>query len=126
MTLPRALAVGVSRHITMLDPRNHGFELHMDKGCFKWVKASKNDLNSLVSDHFGRSPYFLFVNLKKRKIVGHYFLKNPHKDKKVRAGLNASKLVVKQKSEVLITQEIGEISFHILRDNLVDVYFFAR
>jgi len=83
---------------------------------------TKNDLDSPISRHFGRAPYFLFVNLKGKKIRGYYFLKNPYKNKSVRAGLAASKLVVKQKSEILITKEIGEISLHTLRDNLVDVY----
>lgn len=83
---------------------------------------SKDSLNSLLSDNFGRTPYFLFVNLKGQKIKGHYFLRNPYKNRSVRAGLEASKLIAKQKSEILITKEIGEISFHALRDNLVDVY----
>jgi cation diffusion facilitator family transporter len=85
------------------------------------VKA-KDGLNSLLSDYFGRAAYFMFVNLKGQKIKGHYFLKNPYKDKSIRAGLFVTKLIAKQKSEILITNEIGEISFHALRDNLTDVY----
>ncbi len=77
---------------------------------------------SPLSDYFGRAPYYLFVNLKGKKIKGYYYLKNPYQAQSVRAGLAASKLVVKQKSDTLITQEIGEISLHVLRDNLIDVY----
>jgi len=83
---------------------------------------TKKGLSSFLSDHFARAPYYLFVNLKGQKIKGHYFLKNPYKRKPVRAGLSAAKLIAKQKSEILITREIGEISFHALRDNLIDVY----
>jgi len=82
----------------------------------------KKGLNSSISDRFARAPYFLFINLKKLKVKGYYFLKNPHKDTPVRAGLAVSKLIAKQKSDILVTHEIGEISFHALRDNLVDVY----
>jgi cation diffusion facilitator family transporter len=83
---------------------------------------TKKGLSSLVADKFGRAPSFLFVNLEGRKIKGYYLLDNPFKDQKVRAGLAAAKLLVKQKSEVLITKEVGEISFHALRDNLFDIY----
>ena len=82
----------------------------------------KKGLNSSPSNHFGRAPYFLFINLKGKNIKGFYFLKNPYKNKSIRAGLAASKLISRQKSEVLITKEIGEISLHALRDNLIDVY----
>lgn len=82
----------------------------------------KKGLNSSLANHFGRAPYFLFINLKGKKIKGHYFLKNPYQNQKFRAGLAASKLIVEQKGEVLITREIGEISFHTLRDNLFDIY----
>jgi cation diffusion facilitator family transporter len=82
----------------------------------------KNGLESLISEEFGRAPYFLFVNLKGQNIKSYYFLENPYKDKKIRAGLAAAKLLSKQKSEVLITKEIGEISFYALRENLFDVY----
>jgi len=83
---------------------------------------TKEGLSSLLSDYFGHAPYFLFINLKGREIKGHYFLKNPYKSESVRAGLSASKFIAKQKSEILVTREIGEISFHALRDSLIDVY----
>jgi len=83
---------------------------------------NKKGLNSLVADKFGRAPYFLFVNLEGKKIRGDYVLKNPHLEKKVKAGLAVAKLLVEQKSETLITKEIGEISFYALRENLFDIY----
>ena len=83
---------------------------------------TKKGFNSSLSNHFGRAPYFLFINLEGKKIKSHYFLKNPYKDRPIRAGLAASKLIAKQKSEILVTREIGEISFYTLRDNLIDVY----
>ncbi len=83
---------------------------------------TKEGLASLPSDRFGRAPHLLFINLKGEEVKGFYFLDNPYKSKSVRAGLAVSKLLAKQKSEILITKEVGEISFHALRDNLIDVY----
>lgn len=84
--------------------------------------GEKKELDSPVFAQFGRAPYFLFVNLKGKRVKGYYFLENPYKNKPVRAGLATSKLIAKQKSDLLITREIGEISFYALRDNLIDVY----
>lgn len=85
---------------------------------------TKEGLDSKISDHFGRSPYFAIVFLDKesKSIENLEILKNEFKDKEVRAGLSASRFIVKEKIDSLITKEIGEISFHTLRDNLVDIY----
>ncbi|MCD6225473.1 cation diffusion facilitator family transporter [bacterium] len=82
----------------------------------------KDGLDVPVAERFGKAPFLLFVNLKKDKVKGFYFLKNPYLSQKVRVGLALAKLVVKQKSDILLTPEIGEIAFHVLRSNLVDVY----
>lgn len=84
--------------------------------------AKKKGLNSSLADQFGRAPYFLFINLKGKKIKGDYILENPYRNRPVRVGLSVVKLIARQKSEILVTKKIGEISFHTLRDNLVDVY----
>jgi len=121
------IADRIEKEIKRKVPQIDSFTIHVEpfKSDFHHlaipVKA-KRGLNSLLSNYFGRAPYFLFINLKGKMIKGYYFLKNPHKDKPIRAGLAVSKLIAKQKSEILVTREIGEISLHALRDNLVDVY----
>jgi len=84
--------------------------------------VDKNGLESKIAPRFGRSPNFLFVNLENEEIKGHYFLENAYRDKKVRAGLAVAKVLVEQKSDTLVVSKIGEISFHILQDNLFDIY----
>ena len=78
----------------------------------------KKGLESKIAKRFARAPYFLFVNLKAGQIKSYYFLSNPHQEQKVRAGLAAAKLIAGQKSDVLIIQEIGEITFYTLRECL--------
>ena len=51
-----------------------------------------------------------------------YVKENPYKEKMVRAGFAAVNFIVKEKIDALITREIGGISFHTLRDHLVDIY----
>ena len=84
--------------------------------------TQKQGLSSSIAKTFARAPYFLFVNLKAKKIKGYYFLKNPYQKQSTKAGLSVAKFVIKQKSGVLLTQKIGEIAYNALHNNLVDVY----
>jgi cation diffusion facilitator family transporter len=85
------------------------------------IKQNK-ELDSAVIDHFGRADNFIFIDIDNKEIKSFYIKKNPFKEKKVRAGLSAVNFVIKEKVNLLITQEMGDISFHTLRDNLVDIY----
>ena len=81
-------------------------------------------LNSKVMEHFGRADnfIFLFVDRKNKKIKDFYVKRNPFKREAIRAGLAVSKFLKKERVDVVITKEIGEISFHTLRDNLIEIY----
>ena len=86
--------------------------------------VSDKGLDSNVMENFGRANYFMFITLnkKERKIISRYVKKNPHKEKLVKAGLAAVNFIVKEKVYSLIAGDVGEISFHTLRDNLIDIY----
>jgi len=79
-------------------------------------------IDSKISDHFGRAEKFIFLEIDEGKIKNYYLKDNPYQKKEVRAGLEASLFVVKEKIDSIITKEMGPISFHTLRDNIVDVY----
>ncbi len=121
------IAEKVERAIKKEVPQVDSFSIHIEpfKSDYRHLAIpikTKNGLSSPVADQFGRAPAFLLVNLEGEKIKGYYLLDNPFKDQKMRAGLAAAKLLAKQKSEILIAKEIGEISFHALRENLFDIY----
>jgi len=85
--------------------------------------VNKNGLKSKVSNHFARANYFIFMELDGKKVKSHYFIENKYKKKKVRAGLFfIENIILKEKVDVVITIQIGAISFHTLRDHLIDVY----
>lgn len=105
------------------------FTTHIEP--YKMVKSriaipvkDDNGIKSEVSDHFGRAPYFLIVSLDtdKKTIDGWEVIENKYEDKAVRAGLNAANLIVKEKIDSLLTCEIGDISFHTLRDHIIDIF----
>jgi len=89
------------------------------------IPISENKgLNSKVMNHFGRANYFLFVDVdrEKKKINKMYTKRNPFKKKIARAGLAAVHFLVNEKVDILVTKEIGEISFHTARDHLINIY----
>jgi len=84
---------------------------------------NKNRLKSKVSNHFARANYFIFIDIDGKNIKSHYFKENKYKKKKVRAGLFfIQNIILKERVDVVITRQIGAISFHTLRDDLIDVY----
>ena len=83
---------------------------------------SQQDLDVKTVDHFARAPYFLFVTAKSGQIASFYIKENPFLKKEIRSGLAVSKEVLKENIDVVLTKRIGEISFHALRDALVDIY----
>lgn len=85
------------------------------------VKENKG-MDSEISNHFGRAEYFLIADIKGNKVVNWRIEKNPYLGKEIRAGLAVSKWIAGEKVEVVLTREIGMISLHFLRSNLIEVY----
>lgn len=66
---------------------------------------------------------FTFVKMNNKKFKIENIEENYFKNKKIRAGLGVSKRYFQNKgTNILITEEIGEIGFHRLRDYFVDIY----
>ncbi len=108
-------------------PKIDSFMVHIepyvdDYSHLVFPVSEDKGLKSKLADKFGRAPYFLFVNLEKDKIAGSYLIENPYRDKEVRVGLSVVKLINKQRANTLITKEVGEVSFHALRDYLMEIY----
>jgi cation diffusion facilitator family transporter len=83
-------------------------------------------LDSLVSLHFGSAPHFAFVEVEKGQIGGFYVVGNEAAKLKQKKGIAAAHFLIKEKSDVVLTGGIGEGPFHVLSDNLVDLYFLPK
>lgn len=108
-------------------PRLDSFIIHIEP--FKSVRQTVvipvsqcRGMASQISEHFGRAEFYIFITLEKGKIKSHKFKANPFRTREIRAGLAAADWVAKEKPDVLITKEMGAISLHALRDNLIEVY----
>ncbi|MEA3398148.1 MAG: cation diffusion facilitator family transporter [Patescibacteria group bacterium] len=79
-------------------------------------------LDSKIIDHFGRARNFLFATVKNKKITSFYVRENFYINQDIRAGLLTANKMLKENISVVLVKKIGEISFHTLRDNLIDIY----
>ncbi len=85
------------------------------------IKEEKG-LDSQIDKRFGRAEFFAVLKIKKDEIESLEFKENPFREKEIRAGLATARYLLEEKPDVLIIKEIGPISFHTLRDNLIEVY----
>ncbi|MCD6414036.1 MAG: cation diffusion facilitator family transporter [Candidatus Diapherotrites archaeon] len=86
------------------------------------VPVGEGSLDSKVTNNFARASYFVFAEVKKNKLVKTWVKENKFKQKEVRAGLSVSHWLLEKRVTAIVTKQIGEISFHTLRDHLVEVY----
>lgn len=83
-----------------------------------------NGLDSRVHGHFGRAPYFIVVKIGQESATIDDFYYNEHLGKinNIHVGVKVIKEMIKYGFNALFTSQIGEISFHMLRDDFVDIY----
>ena len=81
-----------------------------------------NGMDSRISEHFGRAPYFVIVKLQNGNADIEDFYTNEFLDEKGHIGIKAVRAVVKYKLDLVFVSNIGEIAYYMLKNNLADVY----
>jgi len=102
--------------------------IHVEPSREKYVSAiipveNIQGIESKIFGHFGRAPYFIILRLtddKDPEIEDFYYNEFLGEEKHV--GVKVIKVVIHYKLDLLFTSQIGEISFHMLKDNFVDIY----
>ena len=79
-------------------------------------------LNSRTHGHFARAPYFIILKLSDNRATIEDFYSNEFLGEKRHVGVKVARVVVRYKMDMLFASNIGEISFHMLKDNLIDIY----
>ena len=79
-------------------------------------------LNSIVSEHFGTAPHFVFVDVNPDGVERWFVRENQAVDLEKKRGVTVTNMLLKEKTTALLSDELGEGPFHILRDSFVDVY----
>jgi cation diffusion facilitator family transporter len=91
----------------------------LEKEVYRIVIPVERDegLNSKISEHFGKAPYFLFIDLYKGKPTHWFVFENEAAKKEKKRGIEAAHLLVGQKADILVAKEVGEGPYHVLRDS---------
>jgi len=79
-------------------------------------------MGSLMTPHFGEAPYFLFVDIEGESVQRWFMKDNPSLGLKRKKGVILSELIIGEDVTTLLTAEIGEGPYHILRDSFVAIY----
>ena len=121
------LADEVERRIIVESENIESVLIHIEPSTHKLITAiipveEIKGLESKVSGHFGRAPYFVILKIKnkKKEIEDFYLNEFLHKTKHI--GLNVVKVVINYGLDMLFTTQIGEISFYMLKNNFIDIY----
>jgi cation diffusion facilitator family transporter len=122
-----ALADEVERHIRKHYDHIESVFLHAEPAHSSSVAAiipveDINGLQSKVHGHFGRAPYFIILKIHGDRVDIEDFYLNEFLDKEMHIGVKVIKAVIGHGLDVLFTSQIGELSFHMLKDNFVDIY----
>ena len=86
------------------------------------ISVKEKNMNTELSELFGRAPYFCFLELEKGKIVSQEFKENPSKDIRGGAGSSAAKMIVEAGGETVITGNLGPRAEDALKQFGVKVY----
>ena len=84
--------------------------------------TSDNGLDSVVSEHFGSAPFFLFVDHGSEGVERWFTRENPGAGLEKKRGVVVTDMLVEEDATVLLSDELGDGPFHILRDNFIGVY----
>jgi cation diffusion facilitator family transporter len=123
-----ALSHEAQRAIRDKRPEVQGVVLHVEpyRGRVRNVLIpvkGRDGLKAELAEHFGRAEAFLLATLEEGRVRGFAVEDNPFQHKNVRAALAVINRFVKEKQlDAVIVRDLGEIAFHGLRDNFVDVF----
>ncbi len=123
------VADNVEDHIKNTFPYIESVYVHVEPGKSQTPLAiipvkDINGLDSKVHGHFGRAPYFIVVRIADNTPEIEDFYYNEHLEDKgnIHVGIKVIRELTRYGLNALFTSQIGEISFHMLKDSFVDIY----
>lgn len=90
--------------------------------CLAVPVETRKGLSSVVSEHFGMSPYFLICDLKGGKVKKSRTVSNPGAKVDVRMGLEASKFLIDQGVDVILVITMGDGPYWMLKSNSIAMH----
>ncbi len=87
------------------------------------IAIKEKNLESDISDVFGRSPYFAFVSVENGEITETEIEENKSADQVGGAGISAAEVVVQKEINFLIANNVGPRATDVLKQFDVVIHF---
>ncbi len=87
------------------------------------TSSTDKNIESNVSDIFGRCPYFIIAEIKDNKIEKTEAIKNESIDQMSGAGISTAQLMAEKNVNAVITGNVGPRALDVLNQFNVEVYF---
>jgi len=86
------------------------------------ISATGKDIESNVSDVFGRCPYFVIIEIEDGKIKETEAVKNESIDQMSGAGISTAQLIADKNVNAVITGSVGPRALDVLRQFNIEIY----
>ena len=83
------------------------------------IPMNEKTLNSSVSAHFGRAPYYLIYDTETKESV---FIDNSASASRGGAGIKAAQVILDQQANALITPRLGDNAADVLEAANIEIY----
>jgi len=95
-----------------------------EKGIYRIAFPVTEDsgLHSRICEHFGGTPYFMFVDVEDGRPKRWLVAGNPGASVERGRGIEAARFLVQHKADFLAVKELGEGPYHVLRSSSVRVF----
>lgn len=86
------------------------------------ISSLGKDLDSTVSEVFGRCPYFIIAEIEGKKIKGFEAVENTFANQMGNAGISAAQAVAEKDVKAVITGNLGPKASDVLRQFDIESY----
>jgi len=114
VTVPEWNADGVATDADVADT-----EIKMEDFMKIAIPVNEKTLNSSVSAHFGRAPYFLIYDTETKESA---FMDNAASTSRGGAGIKTAQVILDQQANALITPRLGDNAADVLEAAKIEIY----
>ena len=86
------------------------------------VSSIDKNIESNVSDVFGRCPYFIIAEINDKKIEKSEIIKNKSIDQMGGAGISTAQLMAEKDVNIVITGNVGPRALDVLNQFNIEIY----
>jgi len=86
------------------------------------ISSVGKNIESKVSDIFGRCPYFIIAEIENKKIGKTEVIKNESTDQMSGAGIATAQLIAEKNVRAVITGNVGPRALNVLKQFKIEIY----